>query len=230
MRSFWILSAVFAAFLLGIQAQAQEFRTPEELPDFLDNADTAPTQAANDKPATHGAANDKPATHGAANDKPATHGATVIRINQPFSSKSLGDLTLPFMWEASENEERKRLVAVEVSDVPAVLTIDLLQIESTADGQKVAESVIQALAEVMEATATVARETRPVECGKPPCAPLQIVKGTWNGHEDGVARRCAAELLPSRSALLVLTLCIEASKPYSPDLPQLLDEVLAGMK
>ncbi|MGN1073309.1 MAG: hypothetical protein ACI4VB_11505, partial [Bradymonadia bacterium] len=72
MRSFWILSAVFAAFLLGIQAQAQEFRTPEELPDFLDNADTASTQAANDKPATHGAANDKPATHGAANDKPAT--------------------------------------------------------------------------------------------------------------------------------------------------------------
>lgn len=154
-----------------------------------------------------------------------------ILVNQPFASKSLGDLMLPFMWEAKEDEKLKRLVVTETrTDVPAVLTIDLLTTPKTLDNQSVAAEIANAMAESLATKTSVSSDTQTPDCGKSKCPSLTFYKAEMEGSENGIPRKCAIEILPLSGKTLVLTLCAEASRKYSTPFPEVLHQIFTMMK
>lgn len=153
-----------------------------------------------------------------------------IQINQPYVSKKLGTLTLPFMWTVAEDEKAKRLTATQSrSDQPAVLTIDLMNVPAGVDAKVAARKVIESLAETLGAKADIQTESLPTDCGKKQCPSLDVFQSVVTGKEGDVERRCAMRLVPNASQLLILTVCAAQSQRYQPDLPDILSEVMAGM-
>ena len=165
-------------------------------------------------------------------EQPTTQtGAIAIQINQPYVSKTLGNLTLPFMWEAEEIESQKRIIAIESrSNKPAILTIDFIETPKYLKDDVLAQSIASSVAEALGAQATVTSESIKSECGKSKCPSITIFRSNFKGIEKNVQRRCAVEIVPSSGKTLVFTICAEASQIYDPDLPEILNQVLGGMK
>ncbi len=208
-----------AWLLAGHNVWAQELAVPDALPDFVGNRQDVPAEA--------------PAGEPSAKDD----GAVEIKINQPYNSDALGQLVLPFMWEVSEDDEQKRIVAKEVrTHAPAVLTIDLIDnIPQSVAGDDYAESIVSALAAASEigdaSEYDVAREDKTLPCEKKKnCPKIAIYRSLLSGRESGVARQCAVEIVPNAGRILVLTLCAAQSQSYRPALPQIVDAVFEGMQ
>ena len=155
-----------------------------------------------------------------------------VQINQPFESKSLGTLTLPFMWDASENEQEQRLVVTETrTHAPAVITIDLISIPQSIDESAIANSIVQSAAKQLNvAKAAVNKTEEKAACDKKKCPKLTFYKADFTGSENGVNRRCALSLLPVQGKMLVFTMCAAASQTYTPDLPEILDQLFKNMQ
>lgn len=231
--------------------QAQEIAMPDALPDFVANGQDAPDAAVpktNDKDA--GSASNRETLSGTpqggepnvdrrqvgeSTDKVAA--TTEIKINQPYSSKNLGQLLLPFMWEVDEDDEHKRLVATEVrTHAPAVLTIDFIDaLPNNVSGEAYAHAIIASVAESLAISdpaqyeITTEEKNQPCE-KKKNCPKTSIYRSTLEGSEDGVARRCAIDIVPNGQAILVLTLCAAQAVDYEPKLPEVVDGVLWGMQ
>ena len=171
-----------------------------------------------------------PPTNGQQNQPTADASLSEIQINQPYVSKKLGTLTLPFMWTVVEDDKATRLTATQSrSDQPAVLTIDLMNVPADVDAKLAARKVIESLAEALDAKPDIQTESLPVDCGKKQCPSLDVFQSVVTGKENDVERRCAMRLVPNASQLLVLTVCAAQSQRYQPDLPDILSEVMAGM-
>lgn len=217
-----ILRALLCAPTLlfpGQSVSAQELAVPDALPDFVGNQKNVQMGERADESS-------------AKND-----GTIEIKINQPYSAEALGQMVLPFMWEVSEDDEQKRIVAKEVrTHAPAVLTIDLIEnIPQSVAGDDYAKSIVSALAAALEiGDATeydVAREDKALPCEKKKnCPKIAIYRSLLSGSESGVARQCAVEIVPNAGRILVLTLCAAQSQSYRPALQQIVDDVFEGMQ
>ena|GEM_PF-3797296 len=154
-----------------------------------------------------------------------------VQINQPFVSKTLGNLTLPFMWDAQENESQKRLVVTETrTHAPAVLTIDLLTLPKQLDESSMASGIIQSAASQLGVSdAKVSKTEEKTECGNKKCPKLTFYNADFTGSENGIDRRCALSLLPAQGKMLIFTICAAPSQVYSPDLPEILNQVFHNM-
>ncbi|MBO4350722.1 MAG: hypothetical protein J6A01_07250 [Proteobacteria bacterium] len=154
-----------------------------------------------------------------------------VQINQPFVSKTLGNLTLPFMWEPQENEAQNRLVVTETrTHAPAVLTIDLLSLPPMLDESSMAASIIKSAASQLGVSdAKVSKTEEKTECDKKKCPKLTFYNTDFTGTENGIDRRCALSLLPAQGKMLVFTICAAPSQVYTPDLPEILSQVFHGM-
>ena len=154
-----------------------------------------------------------------------------IQINQPYVSKTLGELRLPFMWQTEEIESQKRLIVMETQTVhPALLTIDLIDTPKGIDETLVAQSIAGSIAESLGTTAEVKSEQIKTECGKSKCPSMTVFRSDMTGTEQSIPRRCAIEIIPTNGKSLVFTICAFAAQLYSPDLPEILNQVFAGMK
>lgn len=157
---------------------------------------------------------------------------TEVLINQPYPTKAFGDMTLPFMWEAQLDELLKRLVITESRTTsPAVMTIDLVAAPADVDKLELARDVTASLAEALGTTAEVTAQKKTFEnCGKKKCPSVDVYKAEITGTENGNDRKCALQIVPINSEMLVFTLCAAADKQYSPELPVILDTVFSNMK
>ena len=157
-------------------------------------------------------------------------GPVRIQMSQPYDSKTLGGLILPFMWQAEEIESQKRVIAMEShTNTPAILTIDLLETPKGLEDAKLAQSIASSMAETLATTAEIQPETIKIECGKSKCPSLTIFRSSFKGMEKNVERQCAIEIVPSSGKTLVFAICAVATQTYEPDLPEILNQVFAGM-
>lgn len=154
-----------------------------------------------------------------------------VQINQPFVSKTLGNLTLPFMWEAQEIEAQKRLVVTETrTHAPAVLTIDLLTLPPGLEESSMAASIVKSAANQLGVSnAQVSKTEETTECDKKKCPKLTFYRADFTGSENGIDRRCALSLLPAQGKMLIFTICTAPSQVYTPDLPEILNQVFHNM-
>ena len=239
------LGAVLACFFGGVGV-AQEIAVPDELPDFVAEParDSAPSGSRLDKNVLdngtrgEGQNGENGLTRDLQNPVPQVKNGeeTEIKINQPYSSEVLGSLLLPFMWEVQEDTSKKRLVATEVrTHAPAVLTIDFLdKLERGIDSTVYMESIVSTFAEALGLDKSVGKalehEEKSISCDKKKCPKMSIYRTVLEGNENGVARRCAFEIVPNEGKLLVLTLCAAAEQKYSPDISAVLKSILGGMQ
>ena len=167
----------------------------------------------------------------AANSEPSQ--TIQVQINQPFVTKSLGNLTLPFMWDAQEIEGQKRVVVTETrTHAPAVLTIDLLPLPKDVEVSAIAGGMIQAAAKQLGVTAPeVKKKDEVFEDEKKKKQKVTFYQADFKGTENQVERRCALNLLPiqNNSNMLVFTICAAATQTYQPDLPEILSQVFSNM-
>ena len=149
-----------------------------------------------------------------------------IQVNQSFVSKTLGNLTLPFMWQIEENPSQKRVVATEPkTETPAILTIDVVAPPPKVDLAAVSQSIADVIAQALGTTATLNTETVATDCGKSKCPSITVYRTQFSGREGLVSRNCALQIVPSNNKLLVLTICAHGERSYSPDLSEILSEV-----
>lgn len=156
----------------------------------------------------------------------------VVQINQPYVSKSFGELTLPFMWEVEVDETTKRLVATETrTEQPARLTMDIIATPKDANGEQIARDMIAAVAETLGTTAQIQVAKEKLNCGKSKkCPELTFVRSSLEGNENGVPRRCALEIVPFSGQVAVLSLCAHAERTYEPELSAIVHQVFTMMK
>ena len=156
----------------------------------------------------------------------------VIQINQPFVSEVFGEMTLPFMWEVSEDKALQRLIATETrTEHPARLTIDHLKLPKASElkaeksqshavlsYEEIAKSVIQSVAQTLETTAEIQMHKSRKK---------KFLRSTFEGIENGIPRRCAVEILPATESqrLTVLSICTHAERTYEPDLVDVIHQV-----
>ena len=158
-------------------------------------------------------------------------GPVKIQIIQPYASKTLGGLTLPFGWQAEEIELQKRVIAMEtLTNTPAILTIDLIEPPKGIEDAKLVQAIADSMAETMGTTAEIKPETIKTQCGKSKCPSLTIYRSSFRGIEKNVGRRCAIEVVPTPGKALVFSICAVATQTYEPDLPEILNQVFAEMK
>ncbi len=151
-----------------------------------------------------------------------------ILINQPFVSKSMGSLTLPFMWQASEDAAIKRVVVTEPrTETPAVLTIDIISIPPKVESDALAQSIANAIAGDLGTTAEIKAETLNIDCGKSKCPTMTVYRTQFSGKENLVDRNCALELAPSNKKMIVLSICAHGERTYAPDLAEILNQVFS---
>ena len=151
-----------------------------------------------------------------------------IQINQPFVSKSMGSLTLPFMWQATEDAAIKRVVVTETrTETPAILTIDIISIPSKVESDALAQSIADAIAGDLGTTAEIKAETLNIDCGKSKCPTMTVYQTQFSGKEGIVDRCCALELAPSNKKMIVLSICAHGERTYAPDLAEILNQVFS---
>ena len=159
-------------------------------------------------------------------------GATEIQISQTYPSKTLGNLMLPFGWNAEAIDSLKRLVATEPNTAaPAILTVDLVDdLPKDIDLAELAQSVASAMAESIGATAEMQAEEIQYDCGQKKCPSLTVYRTSFKGIEKSVQRQCAIEIVPVQGRMIVLTMCGVTSKLYRPEFGEVLNQVFASMK
>lgn len=198
----------FIQYLIGLSILCTSFAASAQVPD---------NPASNDAPQP---------------EKESRQKITEVLINQPYTTKSLGDMTLPFMWEAQEDEARKRLVITESRTTsPAVITVDLVAVPADIPKLDIAREIASSLAESLGTSTTITSQKKTYEnCGKKKCPSVDIYKAVFSGIENGYNRNCALQIVPAGSEFLVLTICTLADKQYSPELPVILDTFFSNMK
>lgn len=152
-----------------------------------------------------------------------------IKLNQPFESKKLGNMMLPFMWDVVDDAENMRVVATQSrSHAPGVLTVDLITYPEKISGEQASDAMIQGIAEKLGGRAVLTRTEMKASCEPSKgetCGTLLAFQSEINGEEEGVRRRCAMMVVPDKGKAVVLSLCVAASQTYSPDLKEILEQV-----
>lgn len=158
-------------------------------------------------------------------------GPVKVEFTQPITTKTLGGLDMPFMWQVEEIESQKRVIAMEPhTKTPAILTIDLVETPKGIEDAKLVQSIADSMAETIGATAEIKPETIKTECNKKKCPSLTLYRSSFRGMEKNVARQCAIEIVPTPGKTLVFSICAVATQTYEPDLPEILNNIFAHMK
>lgn len=154
---------------------------------------------------------------------------TKILFSQPFESQKLGKFTLPFGWEVVENEQEKRVIAIETRALaPAVITVDFLEIGNVIDAKDVMERIAATLGSSLSSSGVPQIDAFKTEGGvKYYQTELQ---GTEKSGDKMLERRCALEMIPVRGNMLVFSMCADASRHYSPDLREILHQTFMLME
>ena len=150
---------------------------------------------------------------------------TQLNLSKPASAAGLGSVTLPFGWtERTEGDDR--IVVVEPSNAPAVITVDRMKIPAELEPRTVANNVVLSLVEasgvrdfVLESQMQWHSLCLDEKVSKTCKNTLGEGTLTWEGSENGVARTCHAALYLSDASrqLLIFTLCGPTEKTYSAD-------------
>ncbi|MBQ9243800.1 MAG: hypothetical protein IJ165_11370 [Proteobacteria bacterium] len=161
--------------------------------------------------------------------EPAAEGVVDVQISQPLVTKKFGEITLPFSWTVEETEDR--VTAVEkLSDQPAVFALDLVKYPQMMPERKVVDEIANVLAKALGTQGKVEKRKQKLDCGKKTCPEIVYYTVELEGTEDGVMRKCALEMIPSKGQVVTLSICAEAAVKYSMPLPDILHQIFLHMK
>lgn len=149
---------------------------------------------------------------------------TSLNLSKPASAPKIGDITVPFGWDI-RIESDDRIVAVEPSNAPAVITVDMIGVPAGLDASNVANNIVLSLAEALgnnsfdlgtAQKATLCLDEKPSKKCKNQV--MELV-ASIDGKEDGHDRTCHVVLYTAEKAgrIVVFSLCGPKAKTYTPD-------------
>lgn len=147
---------------------------------------------------------------------------TSLELNQPYMSKKLGQITFPFMWNITE--QNNRIVATEpVEDDPAVVTVDFIDYPADLSTDKMSLNILTSLAQTISGPAVeqsaVTKETSCFD-EKPSnkCKnSVDSYTATFSGTDQNIERACSAALyfIKASHKLVAYTICASSTKSYN---------------
>lgn len=149
---------------------------------------------------------------------------TSLNLSKPASAPKIGDITVPFGWDIRV-ESDDRIVAVEPSNAPAVITVDMIGIPTGLDATTVANNIVLSLAEALgnnpfDLGATQKSTLCLDEKASKKCKnQVMELAASIDGKEDGNDRTCHIVLYTAERAgkIIAFSLCGPKAKTYTPE-------------